>query len=43
MSEQVTTDEQLAKWVVDTCLLFGTTVATAHRVAAIFVEALANE
>jgi hypothetical protein len=30
----------LAEWVKDTCLLFGTTVETAYRVAAMFVEGL---
>ena len=30
----------LAEWVRDTCLLFGTTVETAYRVAAMFIEGL---
>ena len=37
-------DKQLAEWVRDTCLLFGTSVETAaYRVAAMFMEALRNE
>lgn len=35
-------DEQLAAWVRDTCLLFGTSVEIAYRVAAMFMEALRN-
>lgn len=30
----------IAEWVRDTCLFFGTTVETAYRVAALFVEGL---
>jgi hypothetical protein len=37
------TDESIAAWVRDTCLLFGTSVATAYKVAAMFMEALAHE
>ena len=29
-----------AEWVKDTCLLFGTTVATAYEVAGLFVKAI---
>ena len=36
-------DKQLAEWVRDTCLLFGTSVDAAYRVAAMFMEALRNE
>ena len=30
-------DQALADWVVTTCLLYGTTVATAYQVAGLFV------
>lgn len=43
MSEQQTTDRQLAEWVVQTCLMFGASVVTAYRVAALFIEALEND
>lgn len=36
-------DKQLAEWVRDTCLLFGTSVETAYRVAALFMEVLRND
>lgn len=36
-------DEQLAEWVKDTCLLFGTTVETAYKVAAMFIEGLKHD
>ena len=36
-------DIQLAEWVKNTCLLWGTTVATAYQVAGMFVGALNNE
>lgn len=36
------TDADLAEWVKDTCLLFGTTVETAYKVAALFIEGLKN-
>lgn len=32
--------EALARWCVETALLFGCSVATAHHVAALFVEAV---
>lgn len=38
MSEQQKVD--IADWVVDTCLLFGTNVLTAYRVATLFLEAV---
>lgn len=38
--EALATDERLACWVKDTCLLFGTTVETAYRVAALSIEGL---
>jgi hypothetical protein len=34
------TERALAEWIKDTCLLFGTTVETAYRVAALFIEGL---
>lgn len=33
---------EIADWVVETCLTFGTSVHTAYYIAAIFVEALEN-
>lgn len=30
-------DKELADWIVATCLLYGTTVATAYQVAGLFV------
>jgi hypothetical protein len=36
-------DAAWAAWVCDTCLLFGTTVETAYRVAAMFIEGLKHE
>lgn len=36
-------DKELAEWVVQTCLMFGTTVATAYKVAGLFLEALSDE
>lgn len=30
-------DQELAQWVVQTCLMFGATVATAYQVAGLFV------
>jgi hypothetical protein len=36
-------DEQLAEWVVTTCLMFGATVATAYQVAGLFMQALDAE
>lgn len=32
--------EQIGRWVVDTCRLFGTSIATAHKVAGAFIEQL---
>jgi hypothetical protein len=34
---------EIADWIVDTCLTFGTSVVTAYKVAALFIEALENE
>lgn len=34
------TDQQIAEWMVATCLAFGCTVATAYRAAGHFVAAL---
>ena len=31
-------DKELADWIVATCLLYGTTVATAYQVAGLFVK-----
>lgn len=33
-------DQQLADWVVATCMMFGATVATAYQVAGLFVAAV---
>lgn len=44
LDEPVTLDDAAwAEWVKDTCLLFGTTVETAYRVAAMFIEGLKHE
>lgn len=32
-----------AKWVVETCLTFGTSVSTAYKVAGLFVEGLERD
>ena len=34
------TDEELARWIVATCLLFGSTVATAYQVAGLFIKGI---
>jgi hypothetical protein len=34
--------KQIAEWVVNTCLLFGSSVPTAHIVAATFIEGIQN-
>jgi hypothetical protein len=36
------TQKEIAEWVVNTCLLFGSSVPTAHVVAATFVEGIQN-
>lgn len=36
-------DEEIGKWVVDTCLLYGAGITTALRVALIFVESLQED
>jgi hypothetical protein len=36
------TQKEIAEWVVNTCLLFGSSVPTAHIVAATFVEGIQN-
>jgi hypothetical protein len=36
------TQKEVAEWVVNTCLLFGSSVPTAHIVAATFVEGIQN-
>ena len=33
-------ENEIAEWVVRTCLLFGTTVEVAYHVAALFIEGL---
>lgn len=41
MSEgKMVTKKRLAEWIVETCLLFGTTTETAYKVAAVFIEGL---
>lgn len=32
--------EEVARWVVDICLMFGASVSTAHQVAATFIKGL---
>lgn len=39
-AEDKTRDVAIAAWVVDTCLLFGSSVSTAHTVAAMFVDGI---
>lgn len=34
------TDREWAEWIVQTCLMFGTTVATAYQVAGLFIDAI---
>ena len=34
---------EIADWIVETCLTFGTSVTTAFKVAALFIEALEND
>ena len=36
-------ERDLAAWIVQTCLLFGASVPTAHKVAAMFVEGLRSD
>lgn len=36
-------DDEIAEWVVRTCLLFGASVATAYSVASVFVAGLVDE
>jgi len=33
-------ERDLADWVVRTCLMYGASVITAHKVAALFIEGL---
>lgn len=40
MTDPLCTDERLADWVVEICLIFGADVVTAHKVAALFIEGL---
>lgn len=35
-------EKEVAQWVADTCLLFGSTPETAHKIAGLFAEALAT-
>lgn len=35
--------EEVGQWLVETCLMFGTQVSTAHQVAATFVKGLEAE
>jgi hypothetical protein len=39
-ADHAPTDEALAEWVKNTCLMFGATLATAYQVAGLFVAAL---
>ncbi len=34
------TDREIARWVYETCILFGTSAHDAHIVAAIFIDGL---
>ena len=34
---------EVADWIVETCLVFGTSVHTAYHVAGLFIEALEQE
>ncbi len=34
---------EIADWIVDTCLFYGTSTHTAFHIAALFVEALKRE
>jgi hypothetical protein len=36
------TQKEIAEWIVNTCLLFGSSVPTAHIVAATFIEGIQN-
>lgn len=40
---QMNDDKKIAEWVVQTCLLFGTTAQTAYTVAGLFLEGLQSE
>ena len=35
-------EKTIADWVVNTCLLFGSSVSTAHLVAATFIDGLSH-
>ena len=35
--------QEMANWIRDLCLLFGTTVGTAYQVAGLFVEGLEKD
>lgn len=43
MLQMVLNKAKIADWVVQTCLLFGSEVSTAYKVAAAFVEGLEQE
>jgi hypothetical protein len=34
------TDRELCEWIVDTCLLFGSTLSTAYQVAGLFIQGI---
>lgn len=34
---------EIADWIVETCLFYGTTTATAFQIAAWFIQALADD
>jgi hypothetical protein len=36
-------EEEIAKWVVQSCLLFEASIPTAYNVAAVFVKGLQDE
>ena len=36
-------DRDICEWVVNTCLSFGTSLATAYKVAGLFIEGLRAE
>lgn len=43
MTPKVRDDKATAEWVVNTCLLFGTTVQMAHTIAGIFIDGLERQ
>lgn len=43
MQQKRSDERQIAEWVKETCLLFGSSVQTAHTVASIFVEGLQRD